>query len=514
MLLDCFTHLSRYIIRSVALLVLLMAGTFGVAAQPASGTPLVIVANGIIYQFDGNFYVPYSACQPDEVIRTMRGADGRIAFTTVSLKTNLTLDAFDFGEYTIVPDNLWVCDTNTSTLTLVSGQADNFTEVIGVLNNNLVLHSDPAWSGDGRYMAWTELRRPEFKFYVGVYDVTTGTSIVRPLVTSSEGYVDVPVPLQVHWVNDGFVLLDTRHIDTGSGSNLQVDPVLQTLRYDNQANRVGTTDLISAPGVNTYYFPFEVIVVTTNQGDFLAFNYQPGGWYLVDPISGQQTPMIGQPELVSRDVANSVVLQFTVSEQINRSWQLQGTDARFNNTVFDNNVVISPDGSQVAVFLDNQVDIYSRSGQPQALDDYFPLTTGIRMLNWGDAVYRISVSQIGAPQIGASPVGVQQPGTQQPGSQQPDGSGITLQCEGTQVSRLREGFYGRVTDNGFANNLRSEPSLTAELLAQIQGGETFTIITGPVCAEGYAWWEISYQGQRGWTVEGNNRTYWLEPYNQ
>jgi hypothetical protein len=79
--------------------------------------------------------------------------------------------------------------------------------------------------------------------------------------------------------------------------------------------------------------------------------------------------------------------------------------------------------------------------------------------------------------------------------------------------RLFVGGSARVTP-GEPNALRSQPtrnnSLSA-ILGQIPGGATFLVVSGPQCAEGFYWWQVNYNGQIGWTPEGENSTYWLEP---
>ncbi|MCB9459532.1 MAG: SH3 domain-containing protein [Anaerolineaceae bacterium] len=83
-------------------------------------------------------------------------------------------------------------------------------------------------------------------------------------------------------------------------------------------------------------------------------------------------------------------------------------------------------------------------------------------------------------------------------------------CSGAPASRLVVGEQGNVTAGG-ANNLRAQPRTDAELIGQIPAGGIFIVLAGPTCADGYAWWQVDYNGLVGWTVEGQASDYWLEP---
>ena len=85
-----------------------------------------------------------------------------------------------------------------------------------------------------------------------------------------------------------------------------------------------------------------------------------------------------------------------------------------------------------------------------------------------------------------------------------------ITCPGFLPSRLVVGQTGRVTP-GDPNNLRASASLQAQLVGQIPGSGAFTVISGPVCGENMAWWEVDYNGLRGWTAEGRGNAYWTEP---
>ncbi len=82
-------------------------------------------------------------------------------------------------------------------------------------------------------------------------------------------------------------------------------------------------------------------------------------------------------------------------------------------------------------------------------------------------------------------------------------------CPGFE-SRLTVGEPARVLP-GPANNVRSAPTTNAAQVGQIEGGETFMVLEGPVCAEGYTWWHVDHWSAAGWTAEGKGSDYWLEP---
>ncbi|MEO8613285.1 MAG: SH3 domain-containing protein [Chloroflexota bacterium] len=83
-------------------------------------------------------------------------------------------------------------------------------------------------------------------------------------------------------------------------------------------------------------------------------------------------------------------------------------------------------------------------------------------------------------------------------------------CAGAPAPRLTVGDSGQVTP-GDSNNLRTEASTSGASAGKIPGGAAFEVLDGPVCADGYVWWQINYDGQVAWTVEGKGTEYWLEP---
>ncbi|MBZ0278035.1 MAG: SH3 domain-containing protein, partial [Anaerolineae bacterium] len=84
-------------------------------------------------------------------------------------------------------------------------------------------------------------------------------------------------------------------------------------------------------------------------------------------------------------------------------------------------------------------------------------------------------------------------------------------CPGAPLPRLVVGGQGRVTP-GDPNNVRDAAARSGAKIGAIPGGEAFSVLEGPVCADGLNWWRVSYGDLTGWTVEGASGAYWVEPY--
>jgi len=78
--------------------------------------------------------------------------------------------------------------------------------------------------------------------------------------------------------------------------------------------------------------------------------------------------------------------------------------------------------------------------------------------------------------------------------------------------RLVIGGAGRVTP-GDANWVYEAANRTSRKVGEIPGEGTLTVIQGPVCdpVTGMNYWLVQGNGLTGWTSEGQNGEYWLEP---
>jgi uncharacterized protein YraI len=78
--------------------------------------------------------------------------------------------------------------------------------------------------------------------------------------------------------------------------------------------------------------------------------------------------------------------------------------------------------------------------------------------------------------------------------------------------RLNIGGSARVTP-GLPNVIRNQPyrGWGSVIVGLIPAGGVFSVQSGPSCDGSINWWQVSYNGLTGWTGEGENGAYWVEP---
>jgi len=86
-------------------------------------------------------------------------------------------------------------------------------------------------------------------------------------------------------------------------------------------------------------------------------------------------------------------------------------------------------------------------------------------------------------------------------------------CPEAMEMRMVVGKRGKVTFGDPRRvRLRLEPSTSAGVLRLLNLGTEFLVIGGPVCADGFVWWEIEFGSYSGyWVAEGENENYHIEP---
>lgn len=79
--------------------------------------------------------------------------------------------------------------------------------------------------------------------------------------------------------------------------------------------------------------------------------------------------------------------------------------------------------------------------------------------------------------------------------------------------RLSKGMEAQVIAGGLPNVMREQPGSSSQPLGQIPPEDPFIVLDGPRCTtlDKTVWWQINYNNLIGWTGEGQDGDYWLEP---
>jgi hypothetical protein len=93
---------------------------------------------------------------------------------------------------------------------------------------------------------------------------------------------------------------------------------------------------------------------------------------------------------------------------------------------------------------------------------------------------------------------------------------VDLICSPSPPTRLEPGMRAVVSQRlGLRLRIRAEPGLNQAILHRMARGTEVSIIGGPVCADGYQWWNIDLGARgTGWVAEGEPQLYYLEPLRQ
>jgi hypothetical protein len=90
-----------------------------------------------------------------------------------------------------------------------------------------------------------------------------------------------------------------------------------------------------------------------------------------------------------------------------------------------------------------------------------------------------------------------------------------LDCPGAPPPRLVPGQQGRITlYPNLPSRVRSAPTRSSSILGQLRPGNTFRVLSGPVCdmENHWRWWLVEAPALQGWVAEGPQGEYWMEPW--
>jgi hypothetical protein len=92
-----------------------------------------------------------------------------------------------------------------------------------------------------------------------------------------------------------------------------------------------------------------------------------------------------------------------------------------------------------------------------------------------------------------------------------------LQCLGAPETRMQTGDIGMVSlDDPRPLRVRADPNLQGQIITELNPGAQFEVIGGPICADGFIWWNIQVFSEAldeqivGWSAEGTTENYFIE----
>lgn len=477
------------------LLLLLLLFLVLITTQAQSTTPLIILMEGSLYTWSeaGAPPTPFPACQPtnnETIISAVSVSSDGLQISYLS-QPQMVADAIaQFGGVggATVPNNLWHCDLTTNTATLLSSQPEGASFMNADLPDAGVAHSEATWSPDNSKLVWTQLSYPGGELLAVIFNRADNTLTRFPL-TVPENPMGAPAPLMAMWGQSGIMIWT---IALNEETFVLEENVLI---YDEAGNLLRTLQL--NPGNGEEDFIYERVLLQDNGQEYIGLLYIDSGWSLVDPMTGTAQAMNGLAELYNPANPDGVSLLFSLDEQYNYLWQIATPQGLYFDptgqplSIFNFSraaIAVSPDGRLAFTVFDG-LYIYN-NGESTFIPGTEPTMTGLHSLTWGGTAWRVrrGLEQTAAPT-------------------QPEATN----CPDTQPSRMIVGRDGRVVEATVPNNMRTAPSADAELVGQIPGGSTFSVMDGPVCADGYAWWQVNYNGIVGWTVEGSPSDYFIEP---
>jgi hypothetical protein len=380
-----------------------------------------------------------------------------------------------------LPSDIRMVNVMTGEVYEIAGQPEDVVFYRGGgVEDNAVAHGNPVWSPDSEQFAWTTLRFPGQSLEFGMYDLRQDAVVTQPL--DLPPYYGIPTPLSMVWGPGGLLAMLYPSFEDNEERLYVIvlndlGDVIWTLTPDidsdvHFSSRASIHWLSDTPAEepNLLYV-----------GDYLTgilINTDTGAFRRHDGVIEAYHP--SAPDgLRTRRVAD------TDDENV---WEIISLDmTRYPVTLSSvwDVPVLGPDGTvavlphvptygELALWLDGTQSPLAGTGE----------AGGVRVtdVDWGPLAFRLV-----------------------PGMS----STAATDCPGLPGASLGVGLGGAVVTGFGANNLRAAPSTSAEVIAVMPEGAEFTVIGGVVCADGFRWWEVDYNGQVGWTADGQGNEVWL-----
>lgn len=468
----------------ILLMFVILLATFGnVNAQSSDTAPLLMLINNDLWSWTIESGTPQRLTSAGYIWEMSLSPDGgRLAYMSYP---DLTIDAIERTDGIgggALPSDIWVLDIAGGETTRVAQQPPDAAFFTESVPDKAVARSKPAWSQDGTMLAWTELTFPDYTDQLVIYDLAS--EAVVNTVTGLPTQAGVPVPMEMSWGSAGILL---RSVTMDADGNFADSFLI----YD-----TGSNQLSSVPVGSPERFMIDYLWIEQDGQEYIGVQFNDRRWELLAPLTGDMQPMNGLPAMYSLLAPNTSLSLVWSPDGTLRAFNSDGTAALQLNAghFVIERVALSPSGRAIAFsdFLpesglyENVVRVW-RDEQGTNIPDVAENQI-VNQIVWGPIAWRV----------------------QQETSVTASAASAITTCPGLLPSRLIAGGQGRVLGSE-PNNVRAEPTVNSARLGEIPGEGVFVVLAGPVCADGYAWWQVDYNGLVGWTAEGEGSVYWLEP---
>lgn len=381
------------------------------------------------------------------------------------------------------PGNIWIMDIASERLTLIAAQSDAGGGAAGILR------SPPAWSPDGRKLAWLEL---------------------------DAGAQDAPAALKLHDVAANATSLLADNVALGSQGDSDEMPILRwglggiaKLRIENITGAQHIDFYDPASGAPRSYeltpepsgaLAARDFVWADHLGSSLVALQIQDFWEIINPHDGTRLRLSDPPRLKNR--ASSGAMQLIPAAVANAAgdWDIHWYATTGDNLQSSGYVspgvknsdvpALSPDGVEMAWRGGDGVEHWRISMaegnrvQASAIGHLreFPIPEPVSVV-WAPTEWVTTGSVAGAPVLLSASVNC---------------GLLPLLTAGQQA----------IVGPDLSLRVRSAARTSGEVTGSLEGGAVVTIDEGPVCADGYNWYAVSNDDISGWTAEGGGG-YWL-----
>lgn len=359
--------------------------------------------------------------------------------------------------------NLWICD-------LASGAMRALTD-INVLQ--LSLSRDAVWSPDGAQIAWGRINDDGMTAAIDVHDLASAST--RNLIASTPldfGCGVGPFPPDFVWSADGiavgYFFSSASDPCTSASTGIYVYNVDGTLRADLAVGPSGSMD-----GITNLFWDGSA------PGRLIFSASAPPAWETVTVDGERGAGGVLQAYLPGTN-ASGAAITWVPSDVDGQVTHVTLPDLPSLTVTAGPGVALSPDGTTILMALRDSLFVLE-NGEFRTLLTLDAPHRGFN-LTWAQRQYRLVATDTASEDCPSVPV------------------------------VMYSGLPVRVIPGLGANNLRSAPLASADVISTIDSGGTAELLErAAVCSGGVRWRFVAAGGQVGWTAESQGSTVYLEP---